>query len=190
MKKKPRKSPRHPFRFKVDDGEKVRTITEWAKVKRATKPVKLVLTAADVRRSINLKGVGNTQTCAMAVCAKRQAQAFPHPVEGYIDWQYKTAFVVTKVRNGLPVECVVYQHDDEIAKLNDSPDGQRRLLAKLEKDGDRLIHLRPSPPQKPKTKRAPTGRKTGERSSRPAAVGAKLRFAVAELGGAFPSPTS
>jgi hypothetical protein len=91
----------------------------------ATKKVKLTLTAEHVRRSMKLHGVGNTQTCSMAVCAKEQAEQFPHPVHGYIDWQYSRAYVVTKVSkaHGMPTACVVYTHTDDIAKLNDSKNG-------------------------------------------------------------------
>lgn len=180
-----RNPPRHTFRFKIQTpGEKPKVLAVKAKVIRATKPVELILTAADVRRSMRLKGVGNTQTCSMAVCAKRQADAFPHAVEGYIDWQYRTAFVVSKVskQTGWPIACYAYDHQDQIAKLNDTRGGQKKLLAELEAKGDRVIRLYPIK----KRERAPgkkTGRLDGSRRSRPAAVGAKLRFAVAQLGG-------
>jgi hypothetical protein len=181
VKTKKRNSHRHAFRFKLPDG---RVLTAWAKVKKATKPVALVLTADDVRASIKAGGVGNTQTCSMAVCAKRQATAFPHPVEGYIDWQYSAAFVVTRVdtETGLPSRCVAYHHSDNIARLNDSPGGQRKLLAELEKNGPRIIYLRRPYKEKARPGRA-RGRNTGERAPRPAAVGANLRFVVAQLGG-------
>lgn len=73
-----RKPPRHTFRFKIQgaDGDKPAIVSAKATVRRATKPVTLTLTADDVRRSMQLGGVGNTQTCSMAVCAQRQAGAF------------------------------------------------------------------------------------------------------------------
>lgn len=185
--RKLRKPPRHVFRFKIQagEGERSKTLAAKATVTRARKAVDLILTADDVRRSIKLKGVGNTQTCSMAVCAKRQAGAFPHPVEGYIDWQYRTAFVVSRVskETGLPVACVAYEHSDTIAKLNDTKGGQEKLLAQLEGDGERVIHLRPIRARKARPGRPHSGRTNGSHSSRPAAVGAKLRFAVAQLGG-------
>ena len=187
MTKPIRKPPKHAFRFKIDSGEgsKPRIITARAEVRRARKSVDLVLTAEDVRRSMKLKGVGNTQTCSMAVCAKRQSSSFPHPVEGYIDWQYRRAFVVSKVssQTGLPIECVVYDHNDKIAHLNDAKDGQKRLLADIEAHGDRVIRLNAVKPRvnQPAGRRA--GKPTGTHSSRPVAMGAKLRFAVAQLGG-------
>lgn len=177
---------RHAFRFKVqtNDGE-TKTMVAWAKVIPATKAVKLTLTADHVRRSMGMKGIGNTQTCSMAVCAKQQAEAFPHPVDGYIDWQYSRAYVVSKVSRdtGLPIACVAYTHADNIAKLNDSKGGQQKLLKQLEKDGDLVINLRPIQRRLTHHAKEGTGLRTGERSSRIAAHGAKLRFAVAQLGG-------
>lgn len=177
---------RHAFRFKVqtNDGE-TQVMTAWAKVIPSTKKVKLVLTADHVRRSMKLSGVGNTQTCSMAVCAKEQADQFSHPVHGYIDWQYSRAYVVTRVSkaHGMPIACVAYSHQDDIAKLNDSKGGQAKLLKELETNGDRVVHLRPIQQRLTDNIRLKGKRKTGERTSRPAAHGARLRFAVAQLGG-------
>lgn len=194
-----RKSPRHPFRFKIqlDEHEPPQVVTIWATVKKATKPVQLILTAADVRRSMKLRGVGNTATCSMAVCAKRQAKAFPHPVAGYIDWQYRTAYVVTKLdkKTGFPSECVVYDHADEIARLNDSPGGQQKLLERLEQQGDRAIFLRPPDSRRRSRVGKPEGVNDLSRSPRPAylssdamkkSVGARLRYATAQAGGVLP----
>lgn len=181
-----RRPYRHTFRFKVEttDGEK-KIITCKALVRKATKPVMLTLTADDVRRSKSLKGVGNTQTCSMAVCAKRQAHNFPHPVEGYIDWQYSRAYVVSKISKvtGFPSECVAYIHHDDIAKMNDSKGGQDKLLNKLESAGSCDIHLLPISKRKPSRPGVPEGRKDGSRSGKVYASGARLRFAVAQLGG-------
>ena len=195
MKKQSRKSPRHAFRFKIlDESDKPKVLTFWAKVKKATRPVQLTLTAADVRRSIRSNGVGNTQKCAMAVCAKRQKDQFPHPVEGYVDWQYRMCYVVTKIsaENGFPTGCVAYQHGDEIARLNDTAGGQQKLLERLEETGDRTIFLRPPEKYRPTKQGKQKGLPSGERSPRPAhissdamkrPVGARLRFAVAHAGG-------
>lgn len=177
---------RHAFRFKVttNDGE-TQVMTAWAKVVHATKKVKLVLTAEHVRRSMKLGGIGNTQTCSMAVCAKEQAERFPHPVNGYIDWQYSRAYVVTKVSkaHGMPTACVVYTHTDDIAKLNDTKNGQAKLLKDLEAKGERVVHLRPIQRRLTNHVRPKGFRTDGTRSSRPAARGAHLRFAMAQLGG-------
>jgi hypothetical protein len=177
---------RHAFRFKVttNDGD-TQTMVAWAKVLHASAPVDLTLTADHVRRSIQLRGVGNTQTCSMAVCAKQQADKFPHPVNGYIDWQYSRAYVVTKVSKatGMPIECVAYTHDDDIAKLNDSKSGQKKLLEGLEANGEKVIRLRPIQRRLTQHPKPKGSSRTGERTSRPAAHGAKLRFAVAQLVG-------
>lgn len=176
---------RHTFRFKVktNDGEE-KIIAVKVRVHRAKAPVTLTLTAADVRRSIELKGVGNTQTCSMAVCAKRHAQAFPHPVDGFIDWQYARAYVVSKISKatGLPTECYCYAHSDDIAKVNDSRGGQKKLLADLEAGGARKIKLMPPPKFSQRESGRPRGREDGSRTI-VRGVGAKYRFAVAQLGG-------
>lgn len=188
MRKPTRKPSRHTFRFKIEvPGEKPRIHSIKAKVTRAKKPVTLELAAEDVERSMKLGGVGNTQTCSMAVCAKRQADAFPHPVEGYIDWQYSSAYVVTKLskETGMPSECVAYRHNDEIAYLNDSKDGQKKLLAKLRASGPRKIHLLPIK-YRVREKGRPAGVNDGSRQPKAHPVGAKARFAFAQLGGVAP----
>ncbi len=175
---------KHPFRFQLGTGK---VITFWAKVVDAKKPVTLRLTADDVRQSIALRGAGNTQTCSMAVCAKRQAKAFPHPVEGFIDWTYSRAYVVSKTRiDGTPSECVVYRHGDDVAHLNDAKNGQKRLLRSLLLNGDREITLT----RMTNGTRGRAGKKTGTGKKRSESVirlrGANLRFAVAQLGSATP----
>ena len=171
-----RKSPRHAFRFKDLDGNEMPPI--WAEVKKATRRVEIILKAEHVAEAIRRRGIGDTQNCSMAVCAKNNREVFPHPVEGYIDWQYTRAFIVSKVyqRSGRIV-CVVYEHGDEIAKMNDSIGGQRRLLAELEANGPRTIVLYPVRPKVQSTQPRPHGNRTGARSSRPAYHGAKGRFA-------------
>lgn len=188
--RKPTRRHRHCFAFRIIgvDG-RPQVIEAWAKVLRAQYPVLLDLTANHVRKSIKLKGVGNTQTCSMAVCSIDQKDRFPHPVMGYIDWQYSRAFVVTKIgRDGLPAECVEYTHADEIAKLNDTKGGQKKLLADLELNGDRKIRLSPTSDQTKnpsyRKNKGPKGESDGSRKPRiHIARGGKLRFAVAQLGG-------
>jgi hypothetical protein len=191
-KTKRRAATRHPFRFKTKDAlGKVRIQIQWAKMVPGTREVTLPLTAADVKRSIDARGAGNTQTCAMAVCAQRNQACFPHPVEGYIDWQYTRAYVVSAVnKDGTIKKCVAYRHRDNIARLNDTPGGQRKLLTDLAENGDRLIRLLPYATRRGKTKPgAGEGRRTYTRSSKPAGHGARLRFAMAH-GGAAPQEAS
>ena len=180
------KAARHRFYYKITDTNgKERLLSSAATVRIPKKEALLTLTAADVANSIERDGVGNTQTCSMAVCANRQAEAFSHDTEGFIDWTYSRAYVVSKVnRSGLPSECYVYSHNDSIARMNDSPGGQRKLLAELTKNGSRSIRLIPERgvgahgpfPLIPSVR-------TGERAKR-SAKGAKARFAFAHLGGA------
>lgn len=194
MKKNTKKfrTQRHQFLFKIPDLRrpgKTKVIRSWAKVINATKPVTLRLTAEDVQRSMKMDGAGNTQTCSMAICAMRQSEAFlPHVPEGYIDWQYSMAYVVTKLNaQGLPCECVAYRHQDDVAKINDSPAGQKKLLAELVVNGDREIRL--YPPQKKRDqsgrKDPPPAKKTGKRGPGKTLhlKGANLRYATAQLGG-------
>jgi hypothetical protein len=188
MKVRKKKPNRHAFRFKMSNGK---IVTFWAKVIPAKRDVYLPLKAEHVRESIHLKGVGNTQTCAMAVCASRSAECFPHPVEGYIDWFYTRAYVVSKVnRDGMPSECFEYMHSDKIAQLNDTRGGQRKLLEQLEatENAERIIHLRPVKVRDPKYyQQGAASRESSRDGSRTrstrVARGAKLRFAVARAGG-------
>lgn len=183
MAKRKKKPNRHAFRFKMPNGK---IMTVWAAVIHAKSHVYLPLKAAHVRASIEAGGVGNTQTCSMAVCAARESSCFPHPVEGTIDWFYSRAYVVSAVnKDGLPSKCYEYMHYDKIAQLNDTRGGQRKLLNQLDADGDRIIHLLPvdramkrkrSAPDKPR------GNQDGSRT-RVTARGAALRFAVAQAGG-------
>jgi len=160
--------------------------TIWAHVIPAKSDVYLPLRADHVRKSIELGGVGNTQTCAMAVCAARESHCFPHPVEGTIDWFYSRAYVVSAVdKNGLPSKCYEYRHNDKVAQLNDTKGGQKRLLADLEANGgERVVHLLPV--KLGAAHRASKANRSSSRDgsrTRTVARGAALRFAVAEAGG-------
>jgi hypothetical protein len=128
----------------------------------------------------------------MALCALRQEKAFPHPVEGYIDWQPSRAYIVSKLdSNGMPGECVVYTHDDDIALVNDSEKGQKKLLADLIANGPRkivLLPIRKRAPVKPDPINhgwKPEDQRKSKRS--PDKVlhlrGAQRRFAIAQRGG-------
>ena len=185
-KKRKRKHPRHAFHFRVEGVNGSRTVKAWADVKPGRKKVELPLTAAHVRKSITKDGIGNTQTCSMAVCALDHAESFPHKIEGgYVDWTYGRAFVSSRVNKKtlLPNQCYVYEHRDEIARLNDTPGGQQKLLKLLEDEGPRTITLFPMRVRSAKGRPgSAAGRKaTGARS--PVLRGAKLRAAVAHLGG-------
>lgn len=190
-----RRTVRHGFRFNVEiDEGNFSEVVIWARVVDGKKTVRLNLRAEDVEKSIRCKGAGSTQKCSMAVCAKRQRDIFPHPVEGMIDWQYRTAFVVSKIgKDGWPSECVRYVHDDEIARLNDSAAGQQKLLERLKEKGDRVITLRPPRYGRHSTTGRDTGENLGKNRSRPVELpkeairskGSKLRYATAKANGAI-----
>lgn len=174
---------RHAFKFRLGVGKK---ITAWSKVIPAKTGVDIILDVPHVQRSIELNGVGDTHNCTMALCTQGHAASFPHKVDGgYIDWWYRRAFISSKLdKNGLPVQCYEYEHNDNIALFQDTPGGQRRLLAKLEKDGPMTIHLLPV------RKHGGTSKQTAHRSSKKDGSrtknkprGPKLRAAVALGGG-------
>ena len=183
-KKRRTRQMRHAFRFKIEPSGKI--LTFWAKVIEAKRDVFLPLRSEHIRESMKLDGVGNTQTCSMAVCAQREKECFPHSVEGFIDWYYRRAFVVSRLdKNGLPSVCYVYEHSDGIGKLNDTKGGQQKLLEQLQAaGGERVIHLMPPRNHHGSTKPRSPSRKDGSRTrvTRVAARGAKLRFAVAQAG--------
>jgi len=164
---------RHPFLYRLErpDGSfEIKPI--MARVKLATKPVTITLTAEHVRKSLKLKGAGNTAKCAAAVCSYNHADSFPHPVEGHVDMQAARLFVATKHNAlGLPTDCVVYEHNaGAVAKLNDTPGGQKKLLALIERDGPLLLELKPyrrrSKPGRPGKGRPVTGARAKPRGAR------------------------
>lgn len=173
-----RRSHRHAFRFKLENGK---VHTAWAKVKAARAEVELVLTKEHVEKSLAMGGQGNTQKCAMAVCSKEHGLAFPHPFE-YVDWLYNRAYFVTKTKDGMPAECVVYTHHDNIAPLFDTRAGMKKLLATLKEKGSKTIKLYP-PKVYAKPAGRPRGANTGTRQRTIKAKGAALRFARLQLGG-------
>jgi hypothetical protein len=179
---------RHTWHVKVRSGYNGEsTLKARARVKRWPKPFTLTLTAEHVRKSIELQGVGNTNTCAMAICSQSHADQFPFPFAGGVEWTYGRAWFASKYRNGLPIECYVMAHDDQIAQLNDTKGGQQKLLERLEKDGPITISLRPVPesmPMSARKKRVPShkGNYDGSKTAK-SVKGAKLRYATATLGG-------
>jgi len=132
---------KHYWKYKLRNG---RIVSKAAKVIYATTPVTLELTADHVGESIRVKGVGDTQTCSMAICTVKQASRFPHPVTGDVEWYYSRAFVGSKLdSDGFVSECYVYVHNDDVAKYQDSKDGQKKLFAELRQNGDRKVRLLP-----------------------------------------------
>lgn len=184
MKKKAVKH-RHLFSMRsVDVTGKEHIHKIWAVVKQPPKGtvIDLVLKAEHVQKSIDLHGVGNSQTCSMTVCMVHNGKLFPHPVAGYTDWYYSTVYVASKVDpvTGFPSECYRYVHGDEIAAMNDTAAGQKKLLKLLKKNGDQIVSIK-ARHRKDKTKFGGTGRRDGSRSG-VKVRGAKLRAATLQLG--------
>jgi hypothetical protein len=174
---------RHKFLYRWEDSNgKHHVIEAWARVRHPSRAVPVTVKAAHVERSIKRDGVGDTANCSMAICAVDHADAFPHAVEGHIDWTYTRAFVVSKVgRDGLPKECYVYDHNDEIARMNDSKGGQLKLLKLLQEGGPRTITLTP---KRMRSKVGRSGTARGRPGTRDVAArlrGGKLRYAVARV---------
>jgi len=184
-KRKKTRRGRHNFLFKVTNGDgSEKVVKVGAKVVMASAPVTLTVTEDHVRQAMRRHGVGHTSKCTMAVCCYGHKDAFPHMIEGHVDWNYSRAFVVTKVNKfGLPVECVAYEHDSNIARMNDTKGGLRKLLAKIQEQGPLTVQLRPY------RKRSAPMRKSGSDRRATSGVrdpirrrGANLRFDVAHLG--------
>ena len=183
-----RHTKRHAFiiSFNMPDGSVVEQ-KQFAKVRTPRSAIEVTLTGADVLKSIQVHGVGNTMTCSMAMCVNRLRSAFPHPVppHGFIDWQYRTCYVVSKVdkRTKLPTECYRYLHNSKVAHINDTVGGQQELL-KMVREAGGSITIRLSPRRRiDATKKGGTGRKTGSRSTVVGrSTGAHARKAFANLG--------
>ena len=188
------KKLRHPFTisFTMPDGTVVDQ-KQFAKVKTPRSAVEVTLTEADVLKSIAAQGAGNSMTCSMAMCVNRLRSSFPHPVppHGFIEWQYRTAFVVSKVdrRTKMPIECYRYLHNSDIAHINDTPACQQQLLRMVRAAGGEIT-IRLSPRRRNDTTNlGGTGRRTGQRSTvLGRTTGAKARRAFANLGLAAAQP--
>lgn len=174
-------SNRHTFRFKVENGE---VIEAPAIVVPGKRDVHLTLTADHIKKSVKLRGQGNTQKCAMAVCSKEHRDSFGHDFI-YVDWLDTKAYFVTETKNGLPSKCIVYAHHDTVAPLFDTRAGLNKLLKEIEEKGPKVIKLYPPRIYSASEKQtANRSTRTGERSKTIRAKGAALRFARLQLGAA------
>lgn len=174
---------RHTFLYRWEDANgKMHVIRAKARVKHPSRAVVLTLRPEHVKKSIKREGVGDTANCTMAICASDHATSFPHAVEGHIDWTYTRAFVVSKVnRDGLPTECYVYDHRDDIARFQDTAGGQTRLLSFLEKMGERQIVLFPKRIRSKKGRPGKGRKGSGARDVERRLRGGRLRYAVAQM---------
>jgi hypothetical protein len=175
----------HTFYFYDDFGKQFEVS---AKVIPAMVPVDPILTSNHLRKSIRLKGRGNSQTCSGSICIIDNRGLFPHPVEGYCDFTDTRAWIMSKWETkkrggGWHAECVEYEHSEGwLSKANDLRGGAQKLLEEFEKTGGngRTLHLRPMP--KSQLKIGKGGYRNNEPSRRdgsrtPKLRGAKLRRA-------------
>ena len=143
MSKKKRRSVyevnKHTFRFRTAQGM---VIKSPAKVRRGRLKIVLRLTTADVLHAIKLKGAGDTQNCPGALCTTREKDKFTHLVVGYVDFWPSRVYVASKLNAlGLPIECYVYDHDENetIVDIVDStPNGLQKLLKKVKAAGGHI----------------------------------------------------
>jgi hypothetical protein len=180
-----RAHPRHCFESEMDmhDGEPPKVLKYWTKVKPARLPVDIALTKADVMKSLDVGGCGNTTCCAMAQSVKRQKNVFPHPYAGFVDWLYKTAYVVSRVdKNGIPIECVKYEHRDDIAPLFDKRN-ERELIKRIDEAGGKIVvHLQPARHRVGESNRGGNVKARGLRTRAPGGQGANKRIATMMAG--------
>jgi len=175
--------PRHAFPFEVPlNNGKIQKVKILAKVRHATKAVDLELTEPDVDKAMKMKGRGNMATCAMAQCADRLSEQFPHGYVGFIDWLLKTTFVASKLNaQGLPIECYKYEHRDNVAHLFDDKDGEKMLIAKIRENGGKLvIKLKPARFREGESTKGGNVPATGKRSDPKGFTRRTIRWAKGE----------
>lgn len=176
----------HTFYFYDDFGKQFEVS---ARVIPATSEVVPILTANHLRKSMRLKGRGNSQTCSGSICIIDNRGLFPHPCEGYCDFSDSRAWIMSKWETkkrggGWIAECVQYEHSEGwLSMANDIKGGAQKLLEELQREGGegRALRLKPMPKRQlvsgkgadPKT--IPSGRRDGSRTRKPRA--AKLRRA-------------
>lgn len=167
----------HGFRYYVQtlSGSPIERIVK-AKVYRGITEVEIEMTVEHVRRSLLLNGSGNAGLCAGAVCLASSQASFGHLVTGHAEWIYTRVYIVSKVdREGNPLECVVYQHNDGAAEMFDTVEGQMKLLRDLAEHGPKKIKLTPVPSR-------PVGSQAGAPRPGPSARSTVARTEGRQLG--------
>ena len=103
---------------------KNRTVRIGVKVRDAKSPVALDRTLADVMAGTE----GMAVTCANAQCAMRlNGAAFPHEAH-LVEFTDNRAFVVDKLnRQGVPISCVRYAHNEGAFQKEFDTKGKQRL---------------------------------------------------------------
>lgn len=175
--------PKHVFKFKTDLGQvyKFPVIVSYPKT-----GTEITLKASHAKKSIQLGGVGNCQTCTVSCCVMDNPDAFPKKIGTVVDWTYSRVYIATRYNsNGAPTHAIAYRHNrGDIAKRNDTPGGQKSILCELEANGPQVIMLLPMRKRGNSGGYGGRGQKTGERTP-PAVtgIGAERRFAFAKAGG-------
>ncbi len=85
---------------------------------------------------------GSTIGCHLSNCAKRNSAAFSHPCK-LAAFTKSSCLIVTKIKNGTPVEAVRYAHSyGHLVELNDKDRGKAYIRAHPEL-AERVFRLRP-----------------------------------------------
>ena len=103
------------------------------------------MTKSDAVKAWENDGRGTTNLCAGAICTVREADKFPHPVTGYLDWFTNRVFVSSKQNaNNFPCECYLYAHKDHMDEVFDL--APQKLIDHIEKQGGKItLYLYPPP---------------------------------------------
>lgn len=141
MMKKTTLHNQHYFRFRLDGAKKDHLA--GAVVRPAKRKVEIHITQDHVLRALELKGQGNTQNCAGAICTRDHGDVLGHAAY-FVDWFESRVFIADKIKgDGWPASCIVYKHNDNVAKLFDTEAGMKKLLANIRKNGPKLVTLYP-----------------------------------------------
>jgi len=144
MKQQMRKTARIYYGLNPETGERL----YWTvKVRPADRVVDIDGTLLDAVRGERGTVIG----CHLSNCAKRNADAFPHPMK-LAAFTRSTCLIVTKLSRGQPSEAIKYSHSyGNLVELNDTKIS-KRYISKHPELCERQFRLRP-----PRRMR-PTGR--------------------------------
>lgn len=130
---------KHTFWYKRGRGK---PFPRKALVRPGTETIEMWITAEHFEKA----KPGNGAECGGALCTLDHASQFPHPVEG-MDWTDSRAYIEEKLdREGFPVSCYVYLHNERelcIAKVNDDEKLRKAAIKILREEGPRKIVLTP-----------------------------------------------
>lgn len=170
------------FHLRTDPDEPGKDFFKRAKVRMATEIIRIKVTAEDAKKALRSGGIGCTSKCTVANAVKRQKHLFRHAYAGWVDWFYSRCFIATKCGpDGFPLECVAYEHDNQLARDQDSSEAKLiKLIERLERDGPIELEMKPYRKRSEEGRSGKTRKSTGKRAFQ--ARGAKLRSDVASRG--------